>query len=225
MKEARQFATYLRWPDGRLRRHIELCATAIDKTDSEYVRGLVDRHRAELGPAKPGVRPAGVSSARVGPSFMFFSALHVLHVRSLLTRASHSQLPHHEQPLIDDVAQAQVERLALAVAGLAIDPQQHGLLGRIGRRRRLQRAAILRACSACTRVSCSPAVRNTAGYFVPGLDVVVRRVGAQERELLGVLGRCRTRAPSSAPSGSSGSAACRAAAPRRSPRGTGRAAA
>src|SRR5680860_657716 len=50
----------------------------------------------------------------------------------------HPQLPHQEDPLVDDVAQAEVERFALAVPGLAVDPYDDRLVGRVGRRRRLK---------------------------------------------------------------------------------------
>ena len=82
-------------------------------------------------------------------------------------------------PLIDGVAQPQVERLALAVAGLAIDPQQHRLLGGIRRRSPpAARAAILRACSACTRRVVLAGREEHGRILRAGFDVLVRRVGA-----------------------------------------------
>ena len=82
-------------------------------------------------------------------------------------------------------------------------------------------ARLQRAPPTCARASGRRGRRDrrsrTAppGTRVPGLDAVVRRVGVERLELLGVVGRAVLRRSRSCPSRTGGSGACRAAAPRR----------
>lgn len=45
-----------------------------------------------------------------------------------LSVVEHPQLPHHEDALVGDIADAQVQGLALSVPALAIDPKEDGFL-------------------------------------------------------------------------------------------------
>src|SRR5690606_17861215 len=97
-----------------------------------------------------------------------------------------TQLPGHEHQEVRGLPDPDFERFALTVPGLSVDPEQYGLLRRIGARRGLQRRGHLARVERMDPAVVLPSRQQRRGITGTGPYIVIRRIGLQVLELIRV---------------------------------------
>ena len=155
----------------------------------------VDEVHRRVTPSGRGLNQAGIilwlvclALAAIG----LLASPEVAPLGPLISAGAHAELPVQEGEHVGGLVGLPADRLALAVAGLGLDPHQHRVLVR---RRRSRPGWRPRTCGrgrrrpGCRPRPSSPAAPGSRCPRAPGRrPPVVRRVGVQPGEVLGLVG-------------------------------------